>query len=156
MKEADGAQAGNLGQALVPSIAERFQELTQRRYQGPKLTAELVTEGIFVSGVLRPTGQMSVGTREQLSALYRLSLAEYLRTVIVLDDQLVQSDDIRMDWFRSLLSDKGHSFQILVFTCRASDYLHSSTLVPVGSEHYVDTDGGYVRAIDLGRALHRR
>ena len=29
MKEADAAQASNLGQALVPAIAGRFQELTQ-------------------------------------------------------------------------------------------------------------------------------
>jgi uncharacterized protein YhaN len=69
-----------------------------------------------VSGALRPATQISVGTREQLSTLYRLSLAEYLRTVIVLDDQLVQSDDNRMDWFRALLSEKAHSFQIVVFT----------------------------------------
>ena len=89
MKEADAAQASNLGQALVPAIAGRFQELTQRRYETVHLTAQLATEGIVVSGALRPATQISVGTREQLSTLYRLSLAEYLRTVIVLDDQLV-------------------------------------------------------------------
>ena len=33
MKEADAAQASNLGQALVPAIAARFQELTEQRYQ---------------------------------------------------------------------------------------------------------------------------
>ena len=74
----------------------------------------------MVGGALRPTNQISVGTREQLSTLYRLSLAEYLSTTIVLDDQLVQSDDNRMDWFRALLTEKAHSFQIVVFTCRPS------------------------------------
>ena len=123
MKEADAAQASNLGQALVPAIAGRFQELTQRRYQTVQLTAQLATEGIMVSGALRSAAQISVGTREQLSTLYRLSLAEYLSTAIVLDDQLVQSDDSRMDWFRALLAEKAHSFQIVVFTCRPSDYL---------------------------------
>ena len=107
MKEADAAQASNLGQALVPAIAGRFQELTQRRYETVQLTAQLATEGIMVSGALRPAAQISVGTREQLSTLYRLSLAEYLRTAIVLDDQLVQSDDNRMDWFRALLDREG-------------------------------------------------
>jgi hypothetical protein len=121
MKEADAAQAGNLGQALVPAIAGRFQELTQRRYEAVQLTAQLATEGIMVSGALRSAAQISVGTREQLSTLYRLSLAEYLRTVIVLDDQLVQSDDNRMDWFRALLTEKAHSFQIVVFTCRPGE-----------------------------------
>src|SRR6516162_7232841 len=96
---------------------------------------------------------MSVGTREQLSTLYRLSLAEYLQATVVLDDQLVQSDDTRMDWFRALLSEKGHMFQIVVFTCRPSDYLPLSSLVPDGKDVHVDTDDGFVRAINLERAL---
>jgi hypothetical protein len=156
MKEADAAQASNLGQALVPAIAERFQELTQRRYQSVQLNGQLATQGIVVSGALRSAEQISVGTREQLSTLYRLLLAEYLRSVIVLDDQLVQSDDHRMDWFRALLSEKARSFQIVVFTCRPDDYLLASALVPHGSAIHADTDGGLVRAIDLERALCRR
>jgi hypothetical protein len=67
MKEADAAQASNLGQALVPAIAGRFQELTHRRYETIRLTAQLATEGIMVSGAMRPAAQISVGTREQLS-----------------------------------------------------------------------------------------
>src|SRR5207244_10817139 len=121
-----------------------------------QLTAQLATEGVMVSGALRPASQISVGTREQLSTLYRLSLAEYLRTVIVLDDQLVQSDDSRMDWFRTLLNDKAHSFQIVVFTCRPGDYLAGSALVPQGTAVHADTDHGLIRAVDLGRALRRR
>ena len=156
MKEADAAQASNLGQALVPAIAGRFQELTQRRYQTVQLTAQLATEGIVVSGALRSAAQISVGTREQLSTLYRLSLAEYLSTAIVLDDQLVQSDDSRMDWFRALLTEKARSFQIVVFTCRPTDYLAAGALVPQGSAVHADTDGGLIRAVDLGRALRRR
>ncbi|MGI8961543.1 MAG: hypothetical protein ACR2IV_17635 [Bryobacteraceae bacterium] len=156
MKEADAAQASNLGQALVPAIAGRFQELTQRRYEAVQLTAQLATEGVMVSGALRPAAQISVGTREQLSTLYRLSLAEYLRTAIVLDDQLVQSDDSRMDWFRGLLAEKARIFQILVFTCRPSDYLSSSELVPAGTAVHADSNGGFIRAVDLGRALRRR
>jgi chromosome segregation ATPase len=156
MKEADAAQASNLGQALVPAIATRFQELTQRRYQTVQLTAQLATEGVMISGALRSAGQISVGTREQLSTLYRLSLAEYLRTLIVLDDQLVQSDASRMDWFRALLIEKAHSFQIVVLTCRPDDYLLGNALVPEGSAVHTDTNGGLIRAIDLGRALRRR
>jgi len=37
---------------------------------------------------------------------FRLSLAEYPNTAIVLDDQLVQSDDSRMDCYRALLADR--------------------------------------------------
>jgi uncharacterized protein YhaN len=121
-----------------------------------QLTAQLATDGVLVSGAVRSTAQLSVGTREQLSTLYRLSLAEYLQTVIVLDDQLVQSDDNRMDWFRSLLTEKAHGFQIVVLTSRPSDYLPASALVPPGSAVHADTDGGFVRAVDLSRALRRR
>src|SRR3954464_3696697 len=97
MKEADAAQATNLGQMLAPAIAGRFEELTQRRYENVRLTAQLGTEGVVVGGVVRPLERRAVGTREQLSTLYRLSLAEYLKTTVVLDDQLVQSDNTRMD-----------------------------------------------------------
>ena len=155
MKEADAAQASNLGQVLVPAIATRFQELTKRRYQTVQLTAQLATEGVMVSSTLRSTELISVGTREQLSTLYRLALAEYLRTVIVLDDQLVQSDSTRMDWFRKLLTEKAQIFQIVVFTCRPGDYLPANALVPKGKAVHSDTKDGLIRAIDLGRALRR-
>jgi uncharacterized protein YhaN len=130
--------------------------LTRRRYETLQLTAQLATEGIKVSGVVRPTTQISVGTREQLSTLYRLSLAEYLGSTIVLDDQLVQCDEHRMDWFRALLVEKARNFQILVFTCRPGDYLLQSALVPEGSAVCADTDGGFVRAVDLDHAIRRR
>lgn len=156
MKEADAAQASNLGQALGPAIAGRFQDLTRRRYETVQLTAQLATDGIVVSGAVRPTEQISVGTREQLSTLYRLSLAEYLGSTIVLDDQLVQSDDGRMDWFRALLAEKARNFQILVFTCRPTDYLAKAAMVPKGSPVRADSDGGFVRAVDLSRAIQRR
>jgi len=68
-----------------------------------------------------------------LSTLYRLSLAEYLQAAgCVLDDQLVQSDDTRMDWFRALLTDKARGFQIVVLTSRPGDYIPASALVPPG------------------------
>jgi DNA repair exonuclease SbcCD ATPase subunit len=156
MKEADAAQASNLGQTLAPFIAGRFQELTEGRYDNVKLTAQLGTEGVVAAGAVRSPSLISVGTREQLSTLYRLSLAEYLRTVIVLDDQLVQSDDSRMGWFRNLLYEKARSFQIVVVTCRPGDYLERGELAPDGKGVHADTDGGFIRAVDLGRAVHRR
>jgi hypothetical protein len=154
MKQADAAQASNLGHALAPAIARRFKALTQRRYQNIRLTAQLRT-GVVVAGAVRSTERISVGTREQLSTLYRLSLAEYLCTTVVLDDQLVQSDDTRMDWFRALLAEKAHSFQIVVFTCRPGDYLGGSATAPKEDAVHRDTDGGFVRAVDLGRAVRQ-
>ena len=164
MKEADAAQASNLGQTLGPAIAGRFAALTERRYEKVQLTAQLGTEGVMAGGAVRSAERISVGTREQLSTLYRLSMAEYLRTTVVLDDQLVQSDGKRMDWFRDLLAEKARSFQIVVFTCRPDDYLEANAKVPKepskmrgskGNAFYKDTDGTFVRAIDLGRAVRR-
>ena len=156
MKEADAAQASNLGQVLAPAIAGRFQALTQRRYENVQLDAQLGTEGVVVAGVVRSTERISVGTREQLSTLYRLALAEYLSTTVVLDDQLVQSDETRMDWFRAMLAEKAHSFQIVVFTCRPGDYLAATAMVREGSAFHADTDDGFTRAVDLARAVRGR
>ena len=153
MKEADAAQASNLGLVIGPGIASRFQALTDRRYESVQFTSGLGTDGVVVAGAVRPSDRMSVGTREQLSTLYRLSLAEYLQTVVVLDDQLVQSDEIRMDWFRALLKEKSRSFQIVVFTCRPRDYIEKGSMVPKGRGLHADTDDGFTRAIDLGRVL---
>src|SRR5256712_8456166 len=149
MKEADKAQASNLGLALAPAIAGRFLALTQRRYENVQLTADLGTEGVVVAGTVRTTERMSVGTREQLSTLYRLCLAEYLQTTVVLDDQLVQSDETRMDWFRALLREKARSFQIVIFTCRPADYLDPNAL-PQNGDIRADSNAGFIRAIDLG------
>jgi len=85
-----------------------------------------------------------------------LALAEYLSTTVVLDDQLVQSDGTRMDWFRALLAEKARNFQIVVFTCRPGDYLTAGAMVPKGKSVQRDTDGGFVRAVDLGRAVRRK
>jgi uncharacterized protein YhaN len=158
MKQANAPQASNLGQALAPAIAGRFQFLTQRRYDAVQLSAPTRDRRSCGWWNGQTASRLSVGTREQLSTLYRLSLAEYLQTTLVLDDQLVQSDDSRMDWFRALLNEKAHIFQIIVFTCRPGDYLAATSMVPNGSRIHEDTGNGFLRAIDLGQALgqHRQ
>lgn len=152
MKAAEAAQESNLGQALAPAIVDRFQALTSQRYQSIQLTPHLGTKGVVCAGDVRPPDRISVGTREQLSTLYRLCLGEYLRTTIVLDDQLVQSDETRMEWFRALLAEKARSFQIVVFTCRPGDYLAPEAMVGEDGTSRFDTEEGMVRAIDLRRA----
>jgi DNA repair exonuclease SbcCD ATPase subunit len=155
MKEADAAQASNLGIALTPAIADRFTALTQERYQNVKLNAQLETEGVVRAGTVRSALSLSLGTRDQLSTLFRLSLAEYLSAAVVLDDQLVQSDGPRMQWFQELLYEKAMLFQIIVLTCRPSDYLPSTALVPANGPVHLDMSEHPVRAVDLGRAIQR-
>jgi hypothetical protein len=156
LKEADAAQGSNLGQALAPAIERRFEALTESRYDSLRLNAQLGTEGVLVGGAVKPIARISVGTREQLSTLYRLALAEYLATTVVLDDQLVQSDETRMDWFRALLLEKARSFQIVVLTCRPNDYLSPTAIVPPGPNFKYDTEGGFVRSVDMARATQIR
>jgi hypothetical protein len=74
----------------------------------------------------------------------------------VLDDQLVQSDGPRMDWFRALLTDKARDFQVIVFTCRQGDYLPAKAMVPKGKSLWKDSSDGFTRAVDLDRAIQRR
>jgi hypothetical protein len=51
MKEADAAQANNLGQALAPR-SRRFQELTKQALPGVQLTAHLA-RGVLAAGAAR-------------------------------------------------------------------------------------------------------
>ncbi len=129
--------------------------MTGQRYKNVLLNPHLRTEGVLVAGEVRPYERMSVGTREQLSTIYRLCLGEYLRTTVVLDDQLVQSDDTRMEWFRGLLAEKARMFQIVVFTCRPGDYIGQEAIVKGKGIIWFDSDEGFVRAVDLGRMLGR-
>jgi hypothetical protein len=154
MKLADAAQASNLGQALVPQITQGFEALTRHPYR-LQLSAQLATDGIVAGGDVRDPARISLGTREQLATLYRLALAQHLRSTLVLDDQLVQSDEARLEWFRSLLVDKARHFQIVVFTCRPHDYLSADGLVSNGRVA-LDSQDGSIRAINLERAIRRR
>jgi uncharacterized protein YhaN len=155
MKLADAEQASNLGQVLGPAVATRFEALTSKRYEGVRIAADLGTEGVVVRGAVRSTERVSVGTREQLSTLYRLSLAEYLGSTVVLDDQLVQSDEIRMEWFRALLKDKASQFQIVVFTCRPDDYVAGEAQPGESGPQFKDSQGRNVRAVNLSSAIQR-
>ena len=154
MAAADAAQASHLGQALGPVIGERFAALTGARYQHLAINPQLATEGVVVDGKVRGVDRLSVGTRDQLSTLYRLCLAERLQSTLVLDDQLVQSDIARLDWFRALLRKKARAFQIVILTCRPSDYVPAEALVPLEAP-YSDFDEGLLRTVDLRRTVRQ-
>nr|MBP6706842.1 GTP-binding protein [Achromobacter sp.] len=65
---------------------------------------------------------LSFGTREQLGILARFAYADLLReagrqTLLLLDDALVQTDDMRRDFMKRALFDAATRHQILMFTC---------------------------------------
>jgi hypothetical protein len=49
-------------------------------------------EAILNAAKHRLVRLLSVGTRDQLSTLFRLTLAEELKTAVILDDQLTQTE----------------------------------------------------------------
>ena len=121
--DAEREESVHLGRTLGDPIARRFAELTDRRYAGLSLGPDLETTAISAAGDARPVSALSVGTRDQLSTIFRLTLAEQLRSAVMLDDQLTQSDGDRMQWLRDLIRQLAANIQILVFTCRPADYL---------------------------------
>jgi AAA domain len=136
LKAAERAQATHLGNMLAPDLATRFQALAGARYDGVGLGPHLTLDGIDAAGARRSLERLSIGTREQLSTLFRLCLAERLGSALLLDDQLVQSDPDRLRWFRRALRDTASAgVQIVVLTCRPDDYLEPAEVPP---PHVVD------------------
>lgn len=157
LREVENEEGAHLGRALAGPVTSRFQELTRGRYGGLRLDAALKAEALEVTGSNAGGDDvldaLSVGTRGQLAALIRLSIADQLRSTIVLDDHLVHTDAIRLDWFRDVLQKTAINAQVIVLTCRAEDYL-SEEEIPVDAASR-DAAAGTVRAIDVQRLLTR-
>ncbi len=85
---------------------------------GPHLDAT----GIRLAGEERGFADLSVGTREQIAILPRISIAEALGAFVILDDQLTQSDGGRLAWLRDLLGEAARRIQVVVMTCHPEDY----------------------------------
>ena len=147
LREVENDEAAHLGSAIVDPVAKRFGELTDSRYGQMRLGPNLETLGIVAQGDTREVGRLSVGTREQLSTILRFTLAEQLGSVLVLDDQLTQSDPQRIDWFREQFRLLARETQIVVMTCRPLDYL-SPNEMPQDRE-YAESSDSLVRAVHL-------
>jgi uncharacterized protein YhaN len=149
LRDAEHDEGTHLGNALAEPVAKRFSALTTGRYGRLALGPSLETEGIAVAGENRTVGLLSVGTRDQLSTVFRLTLAEQLKTAVILDDQLIQSDARRMVWLRDLLKEVATNIQVIVFTCRPDDYLAPRGRSKADEEHPIP------RAVDLERFIER-
>jgi uncharacterized protein YhaN len=133
-------------------VTEIFSEFTSGRYAQIVLDPGLRFQGVMAKGSERELGSLSVGTRDQLATLVRLALAAHLKSVIVLDDQLAQSDSQRLVWFRDRLraSVGDHNHQIIVITCRPLDYLQPEEM-PVPPCDRFETEDGKLAVVDLER-----
>ncbi len=131
LAEAEKEDAAHLGAALVKPVSERMSELTNGRYEEVGIGPQLDATGIRLGGDERAIADVSVGTREQIALLLRLSIAEALESFLILDDHLTQSDPKRMAWIRNLLGEAAKNIQVVVMTCHPDAYL-------TGAEHAVD------------------
>lgn len=145
LKEAEQEEGVHLGKALGGPVAQRFGELTSGRYGRLALGPNLEAQGIAASGEDHSISALSIGTRDQLSTIFRLSLAEQLQSTVLLDDQLTQSDHERLKWLRGLLKKLATTTQIIVLTCRPSDYLLPEEL----SQGAASATDSSIRSIDL-------
>ncbi len=122
LREVEKKETAHLGKALVGPVSSRFSELTDGRYGDAAIGPELDAEGVRLAGEVRPFSGLSVGAREQFAILLRLAIAEALGAFVVLDDQLTQTDGIRMAWLREILEDAATRIQVVVLTCHPEDY----------------------------------
>ena len=122
LREVEQEETAHLGKALVRPVSSRLSELTGGRYGDVAIGPELDAGGIRFAGAKRSFAELSVGTREQIAILLRISIAEALGAFVVLDDQLTQTDGDRMAWLRDLLEEAARRIQIVVLTCHPQDY----------------------------------
>jgi DNA repair protein SbcC/Rad50 len=157
LREVENEEGAHLGRALAIPVTARFEELTAGRYRGLRFDAALKAEALEAistsAGGDEVLEALSVGTRDQLAALVRLTIADQIKSTIVLDDHLVHTDPTRLLWFRDVLHRTAVNTQVIVLTCRGEDYLSGSDLPVDGVS--TDLAGGTIRAINMARALTR-
>ncbi len=141
LREAEAEDAVHLGKALVEPVSRRVSELTGGAYGEVSIAPTLSTDNIEAAGSKRELSRLSVGTRDQIATVLRLTIAEKLGSTVVLDDQLVQSDASRMRWLYEFMLQCAKEFQILVLTCHP--------------EQYDPADGHALRSIDLTEHVER-
>ena len=158
MREVEDEQGAHLGRALAGPVAASFSELTHGRYSDLTLDANLTTTGVsFVGGTAEGKdvlSALSVGTRNQLATLLRLAIAEQLGSSLILDDQLVNTDEDRLVWFHDSLRKVALKAQVIVLTCRPRDYLKVEQMPE--STTFRDLGGGIIRAIDMAGLVQRQ
>jgi uncharacterized protein YhaN len=113
---------------LRERVALRLARFTGDRYRGLKLDETLSPTGVIPRQIeSAELTDLSFGTQEQLMFLTRLCLAEMLsekhqRQCLIFDDNLVHTDDVRMETALEILSEASAVTQILVLTCHPARY----------------------------------
>jgi uncharacterized protein YhaN len=154
LRASESSEGAHLGRALAGPVSRRFGELTSGRYGNLELGAHLDATGLRVAGEVRELRALSAGTQDQLATLLRLCIAEQLRSAIVLDDHLSQSDPARVAWFNAVLRSAAQHVQIILITCRPAELLGRDEFQRAGEPAFVGA-AGLLRSVDLTRVIQR-
>jgi hypothetical protein len=154
LRQAESTESAHLGRALVGPVGARFRQLTGGRYGDIELGAQLEAGGIHVAGERREIAALSAGTQDQLATLLRVCIAQQLRSAIILDDHLTQSDPTRVAWFNTMLREAAESVQIILITCRPQEVLAADELCGPGQTRRASADGR-AHAVDLAAVIRR-
>jgi hypothetical protein len=152
LKEAEEKHTAHLGRKLAEKVTKVFRELTEGRYAQVGMDGGLRVQNVAAEGSERGLPSLSVGTREQLATLVRVALAANLKSVVILDDQLTQSDPCRLAWFQERLraSVRDYAHQIIVITCRPRDYLRPEEMPAVPCDRWETADGLVIADLGAG------
>ena len=99
----------------------------------------LEIEGFVRGGRSEEFASLSMGAREQVAVITRLSLAEILKgahlpSAVILDDALVNTDEARLERMHLVLHKAAEALQVLIFTCRERDFLQlGAPIIRIGS-----------------------
>jgi uncharacterized protein YhaN len=154
LRQAETTESAHLGRALAGPVGTRFRQLTGGRYGDIELGAQLEAGGIHVAGGLREIAALSAGTQDQLATLLRVCIAQQLRSAILLDDHLTQSDPARVAWFNTTLREAAESVQIILITCRPQEVLAPEEVCGPGQLRRATPDGR-VHAVDMAAVIRR-
>ena len=154
LRASESSEGAHLGRALAGPVSTRFRQLTSGRYGSLELGAHLDDPGLHVAGERREIQALSAGTQDQLATLLRLCVAEQLRSTIVLDDHLSQSDPTRVAWFNAILRSAAQQVQVILITCRPAELLGRDEF-PRPGESAFSAAAGLLRAVDLTGIIRR-
>lgn len=155
LEQAEKSQSTHLGQALMQPLSQKLSALSQGKHQGLVLSPTLDLDKVHTGGGLQDWRRLSVGARDQVATLFRFALAEQLSSFLILDDQLAQSDEGRLKWFRQLLRDGAcqKNLQVIILTCRPRDYLLDDELPTDGSPYGKSQSARAVALMELMKGL---
>ena len=132
---------------LLDPVYSRVQPYLMQLLAESKLR---VDEALNIVGLDRgertePFENLSVGTREQVAVLTRLALSDLLLedghpAPVLLDDALVYSDEKRFAQMKQILKDAATRHQILIFTCRPSDWADVGRVIQLSDSRIVEEE----------------